>query len=161
MCRSVELDYVDRGEGVCYRLLRSVSCLQQLHHDNILPLQLVNLDASTNRLTLFYADAGTPLETVLQTQQLPIYQAKDILRQVLRALAHCHCQGITHRNLKPKYLLLRQSNRGTEDAPLYDVSPRARPHHRFLPSHPRQVVCPAESSSQPHSHSTLFPLRPP
>ena len=58
MCRSVELDYVDRGEGVCYRLLRSVSCLQQLHHDNILPLQVVNLDATTNRLTLFYEDAG-------------------------------------------------------------------------------------------------------
>ena len=75
MCRSVELDYVDRGEGVCYRLLRSVSCLQQLHHDNILPLQVVNLDATANRLTLFYADAGVPLETILQTRQLPIYQA--------------------------------------------------------------------------------------
>ena len=23
------------------------------------------------------------------------------------ALAHCHCQGITHRNLKPKYVLLQ------------------------------------------------------
>ena len=32
MRREVELDYVDRNEGVCYRLLRSVSCLQQLHH---------------------------------------------------------------------------------------------------------------------------------
>eukprot|EP00964_Phaeocystis_antarctica_P005646 scaffold3071_cov59-Phaeocystis_antarctica.AAC.7 len=31
MCRWVELDYVDKGEGVCYRLLRSVRCynLQQ------------------------------------------------------------------------------------------------------------------------------------
>ena len=40
---------------------------------------------------------------------------------MLRALAHCHCQGITHRNLKPKYLLLRESARGTAEAPLYDV----------------------------------------
>jgi serine/threonine protein kinase len=121
VCRSVELDYVDRGEGVCYRLLRSVSCLQQLHHDNILPLLIINLDASTNRLTLFYADAGVPLERILHVGKLPLYQAKDILRQVLRALAHCHCQGITHRNLKPKYIMLRDTNRGTEEAPLYDV----------------------------------------
>ena len=64
---------------------------------------------------------GTQLETTLHNGKLPIYQAKDILRQVLRALAHCHCQGITHRNLKPKYLLLRESRRGTEEAPLFDV----------------------------------------
>lgn len=121
MSRSVELDYVDRGEGVCYRLLRSVSCLQQLDHENILPLHLVNLDASSNRLTLFYADSGVPLEVVLQKGRLPFYQAKDVLRQVLRALAHCHSQGICHRNLKPKYLLLRESSRGSAAEPLLDV----------------------------------------
>lgn len=50
VCRSVELDYVDKGEGVCYRLLRSVSCLQQLHHPHIVPLQLINLDPPRNRV---------------------------------------------------------------------------------------------------------------
>ena len=62
MCREVELDYVDRGEGVCYRLLRSVSCLQQLHHPNIVPLVLINLEQQHNTLRLFYEDAGLPLE---------------------------------------------------------------------------------------------------
>ncbi|KAL1528651.1 hypothetical protein AB1Y20_009989 [Prymnesium parvum] len=121
MCRSVELDYVDRGEGVCYRLLRSVSCLQQLRHENILPLEIVNLDRESNRLVLFYADSGVSLETLLANGKLPLYQAKDILRQLLRALAHCHGQGICHRNLKPKYVLLRKSARGTDEAPLYDA----------------------------------------
>ena len=50
MCRSVELDYVDKGEGVCYRLLRSVSCLQQLHHPHIVPLLLINLDTPCNEV---------------------------------------------------------------------------------------------------------------
>ena len=50
MCRSVELDYVDKGEGVCYRLLRSVSCLQQLHHPHIVPLKLINLDTARNEV---------------------------------------------------------------------------------------------------------------
>ena len=88
MRRSVELDYVDRGEGVCYRLLRSVSCLQQLQHENILPLQIVNLDATTNRLILFYADAGVPLETVLQGGKLPLYQAKDDGRNRICVFQH-------------------------------------------------------------------------
>ena len=49
LCRTVDLDYVDRGEGVCYRLLRSISCLQWLHHPHIVPLHLVNLDEANNQ----------------------------------------------------------------------------------------------------------------
>ena len=138
MCRVVDLDYVDKGEGVCYRLLRSVSCLQQLHHPNIVPLVLINLEPRHNKLRLFYEDVGRALEDQIQTHgKLSMPQAKEVLRQVLTALvplasilatpqharahhgavssqvltalAHCHCQGITHRNLKPKYVLLRPS----------------------------------------------------
>ena len=109
MCREVGLDYVDVGEGVCYRLLRSVSCLQQLHHAHIVSLVFINLETERNRLRLLYEDAGHPLEEQLKHEKLPLEQARDVLRQVLLALAHCHCQGITHRNLKPKYVLLRQS----------------------------------------------------
>ena len=108
MCREVVLDYVDPGEGVCYRLLRSVSCLQQLHHPNIVPLALINLEPARNQLRLLYQDAGQPLEEQLKHGALPLAQARDVLRQILVALAHCHCQGITHRNLKPKYVLLRR-----------------------------------------------------
>ena len=108
MCREVVLDYVDPGEGVCYRLLRSVSCLQQLQHPNIVPLVLINLETDRNQLRLFYEDAGRPLEECLKSNgRLPLCQAREVIRQILSALAHCHCQGITHRNLKPKYVLLR------------------------------------------------------
>jgi hypothetical protein len=48
MCRSVNLDYVEPGEGVSYRLLRSISCLQQLDHPTIVPLLLVNVDVPRN-----------------------------------------------------------------------------------------------------------------
>ena len=113
MCREVELDYVDRGEGVCYRLLRSVSCLQQLHHPNIVPLVLINLEPQRNGLRLFYEDAGVPLEEQLKHGKLSLPHAREVLRQVLSALAHCHCQGITHRNLKPKYVLLRHPHGDT------------------------------------------------
>ena len=68
MCRWVELDYVDKGEGVCYRLLRSVrSCgLQQRQHATpaptltptlisyLLPLPL------TRTLTLTLTPTPTP-----------------------------------------------------------------------------------------------------
>ena len=107
MCREVELDYVDRGEGVCYRLLRSVSCLQQLHHPHIVPLVFINLETERNTLRLLYEDAGNPLEEELKANRpLSLADARSVLRQVLEALAHRHGQGITHRNLKPKYMLL-------------------------------------------------------
>ena len=122
MCREVELDYVDRGEGVCYRLLRSVSCLQQLHHPNIVPLVFINLEPKHNRLRLCYEDAGMPLEEELKTSKLSLPQAREVLRQVLHALAHCHCQGITHRNLKPKYVLLRKRGDGGLHVKLSDFN---------------------------------------
>jgi serine/threonine protein kinase len=112
MCREVKLDYVDVGEGVCYRLLRSVSCLQQLHHPHIVPLVMINLEAELNQLRLFYEDAGVALEELLKTDKLELPQAREVLRQILHALAHCHCQGITHRNLKPKYVLMRPRGAG-------------------------------------------------
>ena len=55
-----------------------------------------------------------PSTTLLRLPRPP-RQAREVLRQVLHALAHCHCQGITHRNLKPKYVLLRHPE-GNENA---------------------------------------------
>jgi serine/threonine protein kinase len=113
MCRSVKLDYIEAGEGVSYRLLRSISCLQQLHHPTIVPLLLVNVDVPRNKLQLFYGDVGVSLEAHLKDRAaLPMAEARCVVRQVLQALAHCHAQGITHRNLKPKYILLDQSPAG-------------------------------------------------
>lgn len=39
---------------------------------------------------------------------MPFLRSPFLYRQVLRALAHCHSQGIIHRNLKPKYILLNE-----------------------------------------------------
>jgi len=118
MCRSVDLDYVEAGEGVSYRLLRSISCLQQLHHPTIVPLLLVNVDVPRNTLQLFYGDVGVPLETVLkERQRLAVPEVRCVLRQVMQALAHCHAQGITHRNLKPKYILLEEARPGAAGPP--------------------------------------------
>jgi serine/threonine protein kinase len=62
------------------------------------------------QLRLLYEDAGHSLEEELRVNgRLPLRQVRVVLRQVLTALAHCHCQGITHRNLKPKYVLLRRN----------------------------------------------------
>lgn len=105
-----------------------------------MPLVVVNLEAQRNQLRLLYEDAGTPLEEELKNgnklplaqatkpppprepspsfhtfacwASLPCRQARDVLRQILRALAYCHCQGITHRNLKPKYVLLKRKSDG-------------------------------------------------
>ena len=52
---------------------------------------------------------------------------RTILRQLLMALAHCHGQGVTHRNLKPKYVLLqpREVDAAAPDAP---AAPAPRRH---------------------------------
>ena len=56
--REVDADYISRGDGLCYRLLRSISCLKQLVHPNLLQLQAVNLSNETNRVQLLFEDGG-------------------------------------------------------------------------------------------------------
>ena len=84
----------------------------QRPNTSLLPRMLSQIEArlTRNQLRLFYEDVGQPLEEHLRGGRLPLAQARDVLRQILIALAHCHCQGITHRNLKPKYVLLRRND---------------------------------------------------
>jgi hypothetical protein len=42
------------------------------------------------------------------------------------ALAHCHGQGVTHRNLKPKYVLLQPRGRLVGEALRLQLGPLAR-----------------------------------
>ena len=108
-CWTMALDYLEPREGICYRLLRSISCLQHLRHPSIVPLVMVNVDKAHNKIQLFYGDSGTSLEHVLRREtRLPLAEARHVLRQVLEALAHCHSRGVAHRNLKPKYIILRK-----------------------------------------------------
>ena len=112
------MDYVDKGEGVSYRLIRSIACLRQVQHPHIISLLLVNIDPERNEILLFFDDAGTSLETLLddglKDRGLSFDVARRILWQLLQALVHCHAQGVTHRNLKPKYIFLQSSETNTQ-----------------------------------------------
>ena len=63
--------------------------------------------------------------------KLPLEEARTILRQLLKALAHCHGQGVTHRNLKPKYVLLHP--RPSDAAAPAALSPRSVPYTSSSP----------------------------
>ena len=123
VCRRVALDYVDRGEGVCYRLLRSVSVLQQLRHPHVVHVALVHLDVGRNELRVFSDDHGVSLEAILEERDasdelrggLPLAEAREVMRQTLLAVAHCHRVGVAHRNIKPKYILI--ARKGANGAP--------------------------------------------
>ena len=65
-------------------------------------------------LRLPYTGSFTPASP--HAGKLPLAEARVILRQLLMALAHCHGQGVTHRNLKPKYVLLQPQQPDTAPA---------------------------------------------
>ncbi|CAM9217370.1 unnamed protein product, partial [Discosporangium mesarthrocarpum] len=100
-----------RGEGVPYYMLRELAVLKGVDHPNVSSLCHVNLHKFKLRAFFPYIphtlhdyinptndrNGGTPLDHET---------ARNLLRQLLRAVSYCHRRGVLHRNLKPKHLLI-------------------------------------------------------
>lgn len=95
--------------------VREVQSAARLHHPNIVGVYdigevdelgavALDLPPRTAFLVIEFVDAGT-LEG--QVGALPFNALRDILLQLLDALAHAHALGIVHRDLKPANVLCR------------------------------------------------------
>ncbi len=88
------------------RFRREVLLSARLQHPNIVPV----LDAGEAEGEPYFVMAyveGEPLSTRLQREgKLPNAEAVRILRDIARALAYAHVQGVVHRDIKPGNVLL-------------------------------------------------------
>jgi serine/threonine-protein kinase len=87
------------------RFTREVQVAARLQQANIVPVLSASDAGGMAYYTMPYVD-GESLRTRIDAGPLPLGEALDILRDIARALAYAHSQGIVHRDIKPENVLL-------------------------------------------------------
>jgi serine/threonine-protein kinase len=96
----------DLAEGLSIeRFMREVKLAARLQQANIVPVLTAGDATGLPFYTMPFVD-GLSLRARLQQGALPIGEAVNILRDVARALAYAHSQGVVHRDIKPENVLL-------------------------------------------------------
>jgi len=88
------------------RFLREIEIAARLRHPNIVPLYD---SGEVNGLLYFvmpYEEGQSLRERVRRDGPLPIIDALNVLRDVVRALAYAHEHGVVHRDIKPDNVML-------------------------------------------------------
>ncbi|HEY4305350.1 MAG TPA: protein kinase [Gemmatimonadaceae bacterium] len=87
------------------RFAREVQVAARLQQANIVPVLTAGDANGMAYYTMPFVD-GQSLRARIATGRLPLGEALDVLRDVARALAYAHSQGIVHRDIKPENVLL-------------------------------------------------------
>ena len=87
------------------QFLREIAIAARLRHPNIVPLYDSGDDAGALYFVMPF-EAGPSLREKLQAGPLSTADAVSVLRDVARALAYAHEQGIVHRDVKPDNVML-------------------------------------------------------
>ncbi|HEX8944286.1 MAG TPA: protein kinase [Gemmatimonadaceae bacterium] len=91
------------------RFEREIKLAARLQHPHIVPLLAAGDVNGLPYYTMPYV-AGASLRERLQAGPIPASEAQGILRDVAKALAYAHRQGIVHRDIKPENVLLSEGS---------------------------------------------------
>ncbi|MBN1285679.1 MAG: protein kinase [Anaerolineae bacterium] len=93
--------------GAGARFMREARAVARLSHPNIMALYDVDREGAWRYLVLEHIP-GQDLHTMLveRGEPLPVDAALHIMRDVLRALAYAHAQGVIHRDIKPDNIMV-------------------------------------------------------
>jgi serine/threonine protein kinase/Tfp pilus assembly protein PilF len=87
------------------RFAREIRLAARLQHPNIVPVHSADESEGLPYYTMPFVD-GASLRARLDAGRLSPNEARWILRDVAKALAHAHRQGVVHRDIKPENILL-------------------------------------------------------
>src|SRR5512142_418547 len=91
------------------RFEREIKLAARLQHPHIVPLLAAGEVDGLPYYTMPYV-AGASLRELMQAGPIPTNEAMGILRDVAKALAYAHRQGIVHRDIKPENVLLSEGS---------------------------------------------------
>ncbi|MBZ0120663.1 MAG: serine/threonine protein kinase, partial [Sandaracinaceae bacterium] len=101
------------------RFSREVEALARLKHPNIVTVQDYGVDNDVPYLVMELLD-GTDLSRLIAKDVIEPRRVLDIFKQILRALAYAHEQGLVHRDLKPQNVFVRPVGGGAEHVEVLD-----------------------------------------
>jgi tetratricopeptide (TPR) repeat protein/tRNA A-37 threonylcarbamoyl transferase component Bud32 len=100
----------DLAAGVSVdRFKREIQMAARLQHPHIVPVLSAGEIAGLPYYTMPFVD-GSSLRARLAQGPLPISEAVGVLKEVARALAYAHEQGVVHRDIKPDNVLLTRGS---------------------------------------------------
>ena len=88
------------------RFAREVRVAAALQHPNVVPLFTAGEAAGLPYYVMPYVQGESLRSRLTRDARLPLADALSILRDVARALAFAHEQGVVHRDVKPENVLL-------------------------------------------------------
>jgi serine/threonine-protein kinase len=101
---------VGASEEESQRFLREIQVHAKLQHGNIASVHNAFRHGDSFALVLEYVE-GEPLSKRLAREAVSREEGRDIVKQVLRALAYAHERGVIHRDIKPDNILLSADGR--------------------------------------------------
>lgn len=100
----------DLAAGVSVdRFKREIQMAARLQHPHIVPVLSAGEIAGLPYYTMPFVD-GSSLRARLAEGPLPINEVIGVLKEVARALAYAHEQGVVHRDIKPDNVLLTRGS---------------------------------------------------
>ena len=110
------------GEGdMAARFEREAIAAARLDHPNVVSITDFGRTPDGRMFLVMEFLEGTPLDELIEDNiKLGWERGVDIMRQVLRGLAHAHDVGIVHRDLKPSNVMVTSHPGGREVAKIID-----------------------------------------
>lgn len=93
------------GTAAAERFHREILTAARIEHANIVPVLAAGDIEGTPYFVMPWVD-GDSLRQLMQRGRVPLAQSVSILRDVSRALAAAHAQGVVHRDIKPENILI-------------------------------------------------------
>jgi tetratricopeptide (TPR) repeat protein len=90
------------------RFLTEVRTAQEVAHPNVVSVYELHADHTPPFITMAYIE-GRDLHSALSQSELSLDARVEIIKQICRGLAAIHRKGITHRDLKPGNIMIRQN----------------------------------------------------
>ncbi|KAI6241569.1 Cyclin-dependent-like kinase 5 isoform X2 [Aphelenchoides fujianensis] len=100
----------DEDEGIPSAALREIALLKVLNHPNVMRLEEIHHDHENLFIVVEHCEMDLKHYFDVLDGTIPPETVRDLTRQILLGLVHCHVKQVLHRDLKPQNILLNTSN---------------------------------------------------